>query len=242
VKAVKEKIDEGDYDIMSHTSNVHTPCALIKLWLREIPEPIVPPNLYDSCIEAPSQAMDVFGQLPPVSQKVTTFIINFLQTLCKQETVDHTKMNADNLSMVFSPSFLRCPYADYNKALAAAEKEKAFVMALMNNIPNNNGDIMVPPITPRDKVLPPPFEILPLPPIPLPILAEDSNNNTTDPLSSPREEEPPAPVVTTPSSTTSPDQPKREFVPARPKSTRTQPLPVPPSRPPQLTRNNVLNK
>jgi hypothetical protein len=44
-------------------------------------------------------------------------------------------MSKDNLSMVFAPSFLHCPYLDYNQALFAAEKEKAFVAYLYDQVP-----------------------------------------------------------------------------------------------------------
>ena len=42
VRSTKEKIDEGNYDIIYKSSNVHTPCALMKLWFRELPEPLIP--------------------------------------------------------------------------------------------------------------------------------------------------------------------------------------------------------
>ncbi len=57
----------------------------------------------EMCTETPEKAMEVVSQLPPVSQKIIIFIINFLQDLTKPEYVEVTKMNADNLAMVFSP-------------------------------------------------------------------------------------------------------------------------------------------
>lgn len=39
--------------------------------------------------------------------------------------------------MVFAPSFVRCPYQDYNQALMAAEKEKGFLLFLFERIPSS---------------------------------------------------------------------------------------------------------
>jgi len=134
VKFVRDKFDEGDYAVTNATNNVHTPCALMKLWLRELPEPIIPVSHYEMCTETPEKAMEIFRQLPPLSQNVVSFIINFLQELSKPENVETTKMSKENLAMVFAPSFLRCPYTDYNRALTASEKEKEFVLFLIERI------------------------------------------------------------------------------------------------------------
>ncbi len=45
LKIVKERLDEGNYDVMTGTTSVHVPCALIKLWMRELPEPLIPNSL-----------------------------------------------------------------------------------------------------------------------------------------------------------------------------------------------------
>lgn len=67
-----------------------------------------------------------------------TFIIQFLKELVRADVVQYTRMNADNLAMVFAPSFLRCPYQDYNQVLLAAEKEKLFVLFLLERIPSSS--------------------------------------------------------------------------------------------------------
>ena len=51
-----------------------------------------------------------------------------MQDLSKPEIVEATKMSSDNLAMVFGPSILPCPYQDYNRVLAAADKQKVFYL------------------------------------------------------------------------------------------------------------------
>lgn len=59
-----------------------------------------------------------------MNRKVVDYVVTFLLDLSKAEYVEKTKMNKDNLAMVFAPSFLRCPYEDATSIMAAAEKEK----------------------------------------------------------------------------------------------------------------------
>jgi len=153
VKAVKDLLDEGNFDIITNAADVQTPCALIKLWIRELPQPLIPEQYYEACTESPGKAMDIFTQLPALNQRIIKYIISFLQQLSKPDIVEATKMNADNLSMVFAPSFLRCPFQDYGKAIAAAEKEKAFVLELFSKI--DAGSLQAPPpLSPRGSAVP----------------------------------------------------------------------------------------
>lgn len=76
-------------------------------------------------------------KIPAENQSIITFIIQFLKELIRPEVIQFTKMNSENLAMVFAPNFLRCPYQDYNQVLRAAEKEKTFVLFLLERIPSS---------------------------------------------------------------------------------------------------------
>ena len=58
--------------------------------------------------------------LPPLSQIFTT-----------AESVLHTKMSIDDLSMVTAPAILRCPYEDPRLICENMKKEMAFIRTLM---------------------------------------------------------------------------------------------------------------
>jgi len=133
VKSIKEKFDDGNYDVIYKSANVHTPCALMKLWFRELPEPLVPDKFYETATETPEKATEIFAQLPASNQKIVTYLISFMHQLLSPDIVEVTKMSKDNLAMVFAPSVLRCPYSDA-RALSAADKEKSFVLKLIDNI------------------------------------------------------------------------------------------------------------
>lgn len=42
VKQLKEQINLGNYHLFSIATNVHTIAALMKLWLRELTDPLIP--------------------------------------------------------------------------------------------------------------------------------------------------------------------------------------------------------
>eukprot|EP01114_Cavostelium_apophysatum_P004807 TRINITY_DN1518_c0_g1_i1.p1 TRINITY_DN1518_c0_g1~~TRINITY_DN1518_c0_g1_i1.p1 ORF type:complete len:508 (+),score=166.94 TRINITY_DN1518_c0_g1_i1:1514-3037(+) len=91
VKALRERLDDGDYECLKQVQNVHTPCALFKLWLRELPEPIIPTALYETCTENPTKGLELLQQQsPPVNLKVIAFIIDFIHKLATPEITEIT--------------------------------------------------------------------------------------------------------------------------------------------------------
>lgn len=89
----------------------------------------------ETCVSKPDKASDVFKRLPELNQRVVTCILNFLEDLIQPAYVEKTKMNKENLALVFAPSFLRCPYTDPVAIMASSESEKHFVLELWNVVP-----------------------------------------------------------------------------------------------------------
>ena len=52
IQALKELYDSGSQEDFSSTEDVHTVASLFKLYLRELPQPVVPFVLYDSYKQA----------------------------------------------------------------------------------------------------------------------------------------------------------------------------------------------
>jgi hypothetical protein len=55
VKALREKFDRGevvDFGNLEHVKSPHTVASLLKMWLRELPEPLATFELYDCFIAA----------------------------------------------------------------------------------------------------------------------------------------------------------------------------------------------
>ncbi|PRP78605.1 hypothetical protein PROFUN_13554 [Planoprotostelium fungivorum] len=96
-------------------TDAHTVAGLFKLYLRELPEPLITYELYDDFIQMASEAdhqkkvqraIELVHQLPEVNRVVLRFISNFLSRVAKFSEIN--KMTPSNLAIVFSPNMLRC--------------------------------------------------------------------------------------------------------------------------------------
>lgn len=52
IQALKDLYDSGSQEDFASTEDVHTVASLLKLYLRELPQPVVPFVLYDSYKQA----------------------------------------------------------------------------------------------------------------------------------------------------------------------------------------------
>ena len=99
---------EGDVNL-----DVNVFACLLKQWFRELREPVIPYNFYQEALhtcESPSNAVYlVEKKLPAINKLVIGYLIRFLQVFSAKQNVDFTKMDENNLSMVWAPNILRAP-------------------------------------------------------------------------------------------------------------------------------------
>ncbi|XP_015791401.1 rho GTPase-activating protein 39 [Tetranychus urticae] len=99
---------EGDVNL-----DVNVFACLLKQWFRELREPVIPYNFYQEALhtcESPQNAVYlVEKKLPPINKLVIGYLIRFLQVFSAKQNVDYTKMDENNLSMVWAPNILRAP-------------------------------------------------------------------------------------------------------------------------------------
>lgn len=66
----------------SHLLLFSTSASLLKLWYRELEEPLIPHEFYEQCIthyENPEAAIAVVHSLPRINKMVLCYLIRFLQ-------------------------------------------------------------------------------------------------------------------------------------------------------------------
>ncbi|KAK6471797.1 rho GTPase-activating protein 39-like isoform X2 [Huso huso] len=132
VNALKLLVDQ--WKIPDNLSDPTVPASLLKLWYRELEEPLIPQSFYQQCIsnyENPEAAIAVVHFLPELNRLVLCYLIHFLQVFAQPVNVSKTKMDVNNLAMVMAPNCLRCQSDDPRIIFENTRKEMSFLRMLI---------------------------------------------------------------------------------------------------------------
>ncbi|XP_053501860.1 rho GTPase-activating protein 39 isoform X2 [Ictalurus furcatus] len=80
VNALKLQVDQ--WKIPTGLEDPHIPASLLKLWYRELEDPVIPHEYYEECIsnyDSPEAAVSVIHNLPHINKLVLCYLIRFLQ-------------------------------------------------------------------------------------------------------------------------------------------------------------------
>ncbi|XP_062252115.1 rho GTPase-activating protein 39 isoform X2 [Platichthys flesus] len=132
VNALKLQVDQ--WRIPENLSDPNVPASLMKLWYRELEEPLIPMNFYMQCVsncDDPVAAIAVVQALPELNRLVLCYFIHFLQVFAQPSNVAITKMDVNNLAMVMAPNCLRCQSDDPRIIFENTRKEMSFLRMLI---------------------------------------------------------------------------------------------------------------
>ncbi|XP_053197095.1 rho GTPase-activating protein 22 [Scomber japonicus] len=116
VKELQEAFDCGDKPLFDSNTEVHTVASLLKLYLRELPEPVIPFSKYEDFLScAQLLVKDEEEGVQELGRQVSTLPLpnyNLLKYICKfldevQSHCSENKMSVQNLATVFGPNILR---------------------------------------------------------------------------------------------------------------------------------------
>ncbi|XP_026998018.1 rho GTPase-activating protein 22 isoform X2 [Tachysurus fulvidraco] len=121
VKELQDAFDCGDKPLFDSNTDVHTVASLLKLYLRELPEPVIPFNKYEdflTCAQLLLKDEDVglseltkqVNTLPQANYNLLKYICKFLDEV--QSHANENKMSVQNLATVFGPNILRAKMED----------------------------------------------------------------------------------------------------------------------------------
>ncbi|KAM6364802.1 LOW QUALITY PROTEIN: rho GTPase-activating protein 9 [Pluvialis apricaria] len=118
-------------------SDVHVVTGALKLFFRELPEPLVPYRLFDAFIEAvklpdPQEQVERVAELvqslPPPNYATLRYL---LAHLCRvMERVDVNRMTRQNIGIVFGPTLLRPEREPGSLAAGMAQQNQAVELLL----------------------------------------------------------------------------------------------------------------
>lgn len=139
---LRVRIDRGHYSLngLCGRNDVLAIASVLKLFLRELEEPLIPTAMYHECIRAAARdntahCVRVVAQFPAVHRRVVLYLVAVLQRFCRPEVVKATGVDARALSTIFSPNFFRCPSTDLNTVSANARFEAHFLHTLFMHLP-----------------------------------------------------------------------------------------------------------
>ena len=79
VNALKVRCDQWQ---LPSLEDAHLPASLLKLWYRELSEPLIPSVFYEQCIlncDTPETCIRLVNSLPDINRAVLTYLVRFLQ-------------------------------------------------------------------------------------------------------------------------------------------------------------------
>lgn len=133
VSELKLRIDRGYYTLES-VDDPHVLASLLKLWLRELSDPLVPEEMYNECVTCagnPETCVELVKRLPTINRRVVVFLISFLQFFLEERVQAVTKMTAANLALVMAPNLLRCNSESMTVVFTNAQCVVSFLFALL---------------------------------------------------------------------------------------------------------------
>ncbi|KIM79002.1 hypothetical protein PILCRDRAFT_573568 [Piloderma croceum F 1598] len=142
ISELKLRIDRGYYTL-DDIEDPHILASLLKLWLRELCDPLVPEELYNDCItnsQDPAACVQMVQRLPTINRRVVLFVVSFLQLFLKDEIQAVTKMTPANLALVMAPNLLRCNSDSMSVVFTNAQYEQIFVYNLLLHLKCNESD------------------------------------------------------------------------------------------------------
>ncbi len=137
IKKLSAALDEGQFDVFNSLSDPHVVGGFVKLWMRELPDPVISHAVYDKFVTAAREAppnpaavsgldeeqpnangpspvsaavLPVLQQLPDVNRRVLAALLD-LCGLFHLHRADN-RMTARNLGIVMAPNLLSCPGHD----------------------------------------------------------------------------------------------------------------------------------
>nr|XP_035928990.1 rho GTPase-activating protein 25 isoform X4 [Halichoerus grypus] len=121
VKQLRDAFDAGERPSFDRETDVHTVASLLKLYLRDLPEPVVPWNQYEGFLlcgqlmnadeaKAQQELVKQLSILPRDNYNLLSYICRFLHEI--QLNCGVNKMSVDNLATVIGVNLIRSKVED----------------------------------------------------------------------------------------------------------------------------------
>nr|XP_029496876.1 rho GTPase-activating protein 22-like [Oncorhynchus nerka] len=141
VQELQDAFDCGEKPLFDSNTDVHTVASLLKLYLRELPEPVVPFNKYTEFLftaqlltKDKEEGIFELGRqvrtLPQVNYNLLKYICRFLDEV--QSHSSQNKMSVQNLAAVFGSNILRPKMEDAQTMMEGSSQVQHLMTILIS--------------------------------------------------------------------------------------------------------------
>ncbi|XP_019573925.2 rho GTPase-activating protein 25 isoform X1 [Rhinolophus sinicus] len=168
VKQLRDAFDAGERPSFDRDTDVHTVASLLKLYLRDLPEPAVPWSQYEGFLlcgqlmnadeaKAQQELMKQLSILPQENYNLLSYICRFLHQIQLNSAVN--KMSVDNLATVIGVNLIRSKVEDPTVIMRGAPQIQRVMTMLIRDhevlFPKSKDAPLSPPAQKNDPKKPP---------------------------------------------------------------------------------------
>ncbi|XP_061448439.1 rho GTPase-activating protein 25 isoform X2 [Rhineura floridana] len=168
VKQLRDAFDDGERPSFDQDTDVHTVASLFKLYLRDLPEPVVPWTQYEGfllCgqlltadeVKGHQQLAKQLPLLPQDNYNLLSYICRFLYEVQQSSTTN--KMSVENLATVFGVNLIRPKMEDPATIMRGTPQIQKVMTAMISDhaklFPVSKDVAFSPPLQKSDSKKPP---------------------------------------------------------------------------------------
>jgi len=134
INEFKHSVDSGKELVIPANTDPHAVAGLLKLYLRELPEPVFNFDLYDAFMQYYKDLATVktlIGQLPKDNRNLLRNILVLLAKVVENSAIN--KMTTANLAIIFGPTMLRSRDETMISAIEDSTVVNEFTRSLIEN-------------------------------------------------------------------------------------------------------------
>eukprot|EP00299_Pterocystis_sp_00344_P008862 c3533_g1_i1.p1 GENE.c3533_g1_i1~~c3533_g1_i1.p1 ORF type:complete len:340 (-),score=62.85 c3533_g1_i1:33-1052(-) len=137
VEALRERLNSNFASVDLFDENIHEVSSVMKRWIRELPQPLIPAHLIPEFQIAQADVEKtrfhaLLTQLPRLHGVVLTQLFELLRFISLYH--EKNKMTARNLALVFAPELFRMEFESVSSGLTATEQGLVtFVIGLIED-------------------------------------------------------------------------------------------------------------
>ncbi|XP_066997217.2 rho GTPase-activating protein 12 isoform X2 [Anabrus simplex] len=112
VQKIRLEVDQNNLQVLEREEDVHVLTGALKLFFRELKEPLIPFELFTTALETVNSDkkkkirmfQDIVQQLPDPNRDTLAFLLRHLRKVTEYE--EHNRMHIPNLAIVFGPTLI----------------------------------------------------------------------------------------------------------------------------------------